>query len=64
YAVLGVTNDASSAEIRSSYKKLMLQCHPDKVHDATLRAEKAEMFEKVQQAYELLADARKRRKYD
>lgn len=64
YAALGVPSDASSATIRSSYKKLMLQCHPDKVHDEALRAEKAQQFEKVQQAYELLSDARKRRKYD
>ncbi|KAI5804293.1 DnaJ domain-containing protein, partial [Geopyxis carbonaria] len=64
YATLGVPSNASPATIRSSYKKLMLQCHPDKVRDEDQRAEKAAQFEKVQQAYELLSDARKRRKFD
>jgi curved DNA-binding protein CbpA len=64
YGTLGVPNDASPATIRSSYKKLMLQCHPDKVRDEAQRPEKAAQYEKVQQAYELLSDARRRRKYD
>lgn len=64
YAVLGIPNDAAPAAIRSSYKKLILQCHPDKVHDESLREEKANQFQKVQEAYELLIDSRRRRKYD
>ncbi|KAF8247216.1 heat shock protein DnaJ, partial [Wilcoxina mikolae CBS 423.85] len=64
YAALGVPHDASPATIRSSYKKLMLQCHPDKVRDEAQRAEKAQQFQKVQEAYELLIDSRRRRKYD
>lgn len=64
YAALSVPNDASPATIRSAYKKLMLQCHPDKVRDEALRAEKQAMFDRVQRAYELLNDSRKRRKYD
>lgn len=64
YAVLGIPNDAATAAIRSSYKKLILQCHPDKVKDESLREEKAIQFQKVQEAYELLIDSRRRRKYD
>lgn len=64
YKVLGLPKDATESAIRGSYKKLMLQCHPDKVHDESLREEKAKMFEEVQQAYELLSDPRKRKKYD
>ncbi|KAI5811919.1 DnaJ domain-containing protein, partial [Pyronema omphalodes] len=64
YAALSVPNDASAATIRSAYKKLMLQCHPDKVRDEAQRAEKQAMFDRVQRAYELLNDSRKRRKYD
>ncbi|KAL7268528.1 hypothetical protein RUND412_008846 [Rhizina undulata] len=64
YAILGIPHDAAPATIRSSYKKLMLQCHPDKVHDESLRAEKALQFQKVQEAYELLTDSRRKRKYD
>ncbi|KAI5847929.1 DnaJ domain-containing protein, partial [Morchella snyderi] len=64
YTVLGIPNDAATAAIRSSYKKLILQCHPDKVKDESLREEKAIQFQKVQEAYELLIDNRRRRKYD
>lgn len=64
YAVLGLSLDAAPAAIRSSYKKLILQCHPDKVHDESLREEKAAQFQKVQEAYELLIDTRCKRKYD
>ncbi|CAZ84225.1 unnamed protein product [Tuber melanosporum] len=64
YVILGIPQDAAPAAIRSSYKKLILQCHPDKVHDESLRAEKAVQFQKVQEAYELLIDSRRRRKYD
>lgn len=64
YVILGIPQDAAPAAVRSSYKKLILQCHPDKVHDESLRAEKAVQFQKVQEAYELLIDSRRRRKYD
>ncbi|KAI5853297.1 DnaJ domain-containing protein, partial [Tricharina praecox] len=64
YAALGVPHDAAPAALRSAYKKLMLQCHPDKVRDEAQRAEKATQFQKVQEAYELLIDPRRRRKYD
>jgi len=64
YTILGIPQDAAPAAVRSSYKKLILQCHPDKVHDESLRAEKAVQFQKVQEAYELLIDSRRRRKYD
>jgi curved DNA-binding protein CbpA len=64
YGALSVPHDASPATIRSSYKKLMLQCHPDKVRDEAQRAEKAQQYQKVQEAYELLIDSRRRRKYD
>ncbi|CUS12770.1 unnamed protein product [Tuber aestivum] len=64
YVILGLPQDAAPPAIRSSYKKLILQCHPDKVHDESLRAEKAIQFQRVQEAYELLIDNRRRRKYD
>ncbi|PWW74990.1 DnaJ-domain-containing protein [Tuber magnatum] len=64
YVILGIPQDAAPPAIRSSYKKLILQCHPDKVHDESLRAEKLVQFQKVQEAYELLIDSRRRRKYD
>ncbi|PTB63487.1 DnaJ-domain-containing protein [Trichoderma citrinoviride] len=64
YKVLGVNKDAQVAEIRLAYRKLVLKCHPDKVQDPALKAQKQEEFQKVQQAYELLTDEEERRKYD
>lgn len=42
----------------------MLQCHPDKVQDESLRAQKQDEFQKVQQAYEILSDDSRRQRYD
>lgn len=64
YQTLGVPKDATLAAIRSAHRKLVLQCHPDKVQDESLRAEKQDEFQRVHQAYETLSDERKRREYD
>ncbi|KAF2009168.1 DnaJ-domain-containing protein [Aaosphaeria arxii CBS 175.79] len=64
YAALGVPKDATSATIKSTYRKLVLKCHPDKVTDPTLKLQKQEEFHKIQQAYELIGDDEKRQTYD
>ncbi|KAK4114858.1 DnaJ-domain-containing protein [Canariomyces notabilis] len=64
WKTLGVERNADKTEIRSAYKKLVLQCHPDKVQDPALKAKKQEEFQKVQQAYELLNDDAERAKYE
>lgn len=64
YKALGIAKEATLAEIRSAHRKLVLKCHPDKVQDPTLKAQKADEFQKVQQAYELLSDDTKRQDYD
>ncbi|KAK3988354.1 hypothetical protein QBC44DRAFT_104464 [Cladorrhinum sp. PSN332] len=64
WKALGVERNADKAEIRTAYKKLVLKCHPDKVQDATLKAEKQGEFQKVQQAWELLNDDVERAKYE
>ena len=64
YKALGVAKDAKLPEIRSAHRKLVIKCHPDKVQDAALKAEKQDEFHKVQQAYELLSDDTKRLQYD
>ena len=64
YKVLGVSKDAQTAAIRSAHRKLVLKCHPDKVQDPKLKAEKQDEFQRVQQAYELLIDDAERQKYD
>ncbi|KAL4992420.1 hypothetical protein BDW68DRAFT_78723 [Aspergillus falconensis] len=64
YEALGVSKDATLAEIKSSHRKLVLKCHPDKIKDESLRSEAQNQFQKVQQAYECLSDETSRAKYD
>ncbi|KAK5663146.1 hypothetical protein OQA88_6563 [Cercophora sp. LCS_1] len=64
WKALGVDKSADKSEIRSAYKKLVLKCHPDKVQDPQLKAQKQDEFQKVQQAYELLNDDTERTKYE
>ncbi|KAF2114480.1 hypothetical protein BDV96DRAFT_600447 [Lophiotrema nucula] len=64
YAALGVSRNADSATIKSAYRKLALKCHPDKVTDESLKAQKQEEFHKIQQAYELIGEEEKRAIYD
>ena len=54
YQVLGVTKDMSFAEIRSSYRKLVLKYHPDRNKDASDEDKKklARKFQQIQEAYE------------
>lgn len=61
YAVLGVARTASEAEIRKAYRKLAKSLHPD-LNPGDKAAE--ERFKKVSQAYDLLGDAEKRKRYD
>ncbi|KAL4787670.1 hypothetical protein BJX76DRAFT_284428 [Aspergillus varians] len=64
YEVLGVAKDATLAEIKSSHRKLVLKCHPDKIKDESQRSQAQDQFQKVQQAYECLSDETSRTKYD
>ena len=60
YEVLGVTRTASADEIRRAYRRLARERHPDvnKSADAETR------FAELQEAYDVLSDAEKRRAYD
>src|ERR1700716_1257291 len=60
YAVLGVTRESSEDEIRSAYRKLARQYHPDvnQAEEASVR------FREVTEAYEVLADPQRRQRYD
>ncbi|KAI9787303.1 MAG: hypothetical protein M1835_002822 [Candelina submexicana] len=64
YAALGIAKDASLATIRSAHRKLVLKCHPDKIQDEALRAQKQNEFHLIQQAYEILSDDQKRSHYN
>ncbi|HEV2771072.1 MAG TPA: molecular chaperone DnaJ [Solirubrobacteraceae bacterium] len=61
YAVLGVDRKASQEDIKKAYRKLARQYHPDR-NPGDSAAE--ERFKEVGQAYDVLGDADKRRKYD
>ncbi len=60
YDVLGVSKTATKAEIKSAYRKLALQWHPDK--NKTPEAEKK--FKEINNAYEVISDETKRKNYD
>jgi DnaJ-class molecular chaperone with C-terminal Zn finger domain len=61
YKILGVPRTAEKKAIKSAYRKLALEWHPDKNEDK----EKAEqMFQDISEAYEVLSDDEMRAKYD
>jgi molecular chaperone DnaJ len=62
YDVLGVPRAASPADIKSAYRRLARQHHPD-MNQANPKAAE-EKFKELSEAYEVLADADKRRQYD
>ncbi|MGC1479562.1 MAG: J domain-containing protein [Chthoniobacterales bacterium] len=61
YKTLGVAKTATQDEIRSAFRKLARKHHPDTAADKATAEEK---FKEINEAYEVLGDAEKRRKYD
>lgn len=61
YDILGVSKNASAAEIKKAYRKKAIEFHPDK-NPGDTKAEEA--FKKAAEAYEVLSDRDKRAKYD
>ncbi len=61
YATLGVNRSASEKEIKSAYRKLAKELHPDRNKD---NPKASERFSKVTQAYDLLSDKAKRGQFD
>ena len=66
YEVLGLSKGASVDEIKSAYRKLALQWHPDKWVNGTDAEKKtaAEKFKEASEAYSVLSDPDKKAKYD
>lgn len=61
YKILGVSKSATQSEIKKAYRKLALQYHPDKTHGDKTKEEK---FKAISEAYEVLGDPEKRKKYN
>jgi curved DNA-binding protein CbpA len=62
YQILGVSRDASGEDIRKAFRQLALRYHPDQNPDNLKDAE--EKFKEINEAYEVLGDAQKKRRYD
>jgi molecular chaperone DnaJ len=61
YKVLGVSKDASAAEVKKAYRKLARENHPDS-HPGNQAAE--DRFKAIAEAYDVVGDAEKRKQYD
>ncbi|MGH7520483.1 MAG: molecular chaperone DnaJ [Gemmatimonadales bacterium] len=61
YAVLGVARDCTEADVKKAYRKLAMECHPDRNNGDKAAEEK---FKLVTEAYEVLRDSDKRAAYD
>jgi DnaJ-class molecular chaperone len=62
YSILGVPKSAAEKDVKSAYRKLARKWHPDANPDNAREAE--EKFKDIQEAYEVLGDPEKRKKYD
>ena len=60
YEVLGVSKGATKEEIKSAYRKLALQWHPDR----NKAADAEEKFKEINEAYEVLSNEKKKVAYD
>lgn len=62
YEILGLTKSASAAEIKAAYRKMALKWHPDR--NPHSKAESETKFKEINEAYQVLSDAKKKQSYD
>ena len=62
YKILGVPKTANAKEVKSAYRKLAREWHPDV--NPTRKKQAEEKFKEISEAYEVLGDAEKRKTYD
>jgi len=58
YEILGVSRDASDEDIRTAYKKLIKEWHPDR-HTGNDKKVAEQKFKEIQEAYEVLSEPQK-----
>lgn len=61
YKILGVSRNASDADLKKSYRRLAMKFHPDRNQD---NPDAEEQFKQAKEAYEVLSDPKKRSAYD
>ena len=62
YEALGVAPTANATQIRTAYRKLAIECHPDKFPKHAERA--TELFQKLQKIQEIVENPKQREEYD
>ena len=60
YVLLGISREASEAEVKKAYRKLAMELHPDRNPSPQAEAR----FKEITEAYEVLRDPQKRAAYD
>eukprot|EP01006_Ploeotia_vitrea_P051636 TRINITY_DN67583_c7_g1_i1.p1 TRINITY_DN67583_c7_g1~~TRINITY_DN67583_c7_g1_i1.p1 ORF type:complete len:1009 (-),score=144.25 TRINITY_DN67583_c7_g1_i1:125-2827(-) len=66
YDTLGISRQATTAEIKAAFRKLALKCHPDKMQSANdkEKADAEKQFKAINEAHDILGDDQKRAEYD